>query len=108
MKIHDILKNITDASVQEARAQLLDFFNQALNEQHRFAKEMTGLTIQVFDEYARGERNALHLEDGLRQIQLAIEQNIITVEIESRARVQKILTGLLDAAIKCAIKLVLV
>jgi glutamyl-tRNA reductase len=95
-EFEDLLLSVGDQTLSEAKNELLGFYNEAKNEQYTFVKETVDktkkwLAMRFKNEITNDEMTAL-LESRKR----TIEQNLNTLEIQSRARVEKILFGILD------------
>lgn len=96
--LEEILDSIKDATLDAAKTEFKDYLNQAKNDPISFAKD-TALMIETWLlEYAQGKLTKDELEFLFDECRAATLQHLNTLNIESRARLQKILNGLLDIA----------
>ena len=94
--LKNILAEIGDESITTAKNELLYFYNQAKSEQIDFAQETADKVKKWLEMRVKGEINNeefLALLDARKRVVL---QNLNTLEIHSRARVEKILFGIID------------
>lgn len=94
--LENILSEIKDESIATAKSELLDFYNQARSEQIGFAQETAEKAKKWLEMRVNGEINNeefLALLDARKRV---VQQNLNTLEIQSRARVEKILFGIIN------------
>jgi hypothetical protein len=94
--LENILSEIGDESIAAAKTELIDLFNQAKAEQFEFAQETADKTKKWLEMRVKGEINNEEFLALLESRKRVIQQNLNTLEIQSRARLEKILFGIID------------
>ena len=94
--LENILNEIKDVSITDAKNELLDFFKQAESEQIDFVQETADkikkwMSMRVNKEINNEEFTALL--DARKRV---VQQDLNTLEIKARARIEKILFGIID------------
>jgi hypothetical protein len=89
-----------DKLPQDIKKEFLEFLTAAQAEQIEFVKESAIKLKEWTALYLSGELNAKEFNSLLRAHNRTIKQKLNTLEIEARARVEKILFGLLDVVMK--------
>lgn len=97
--IDEILKGIGDASLNTVKAEFKDLLTQAKGEQLDFVKETALKMEQWLALRVKGELNDSELEALLRARKRAAQQDLNTLGIQARARVEKVVLGILDIAL---------
>jgi hypothetical protein len=94
--LKDILSEIKDDSITTAKNELLDFFKQAESEQIDFVQETKDKVQKWLEMRVNNEINNVELKALLDARKRLVQQNLNTLEIQSRARVEKIIFGIID------------
>lgn len=80
----------------EIKKEFLEFLTQAQMEQVEFAIDNANELKELTELFLTGEISKRAFEHILKAQERTIRQNLNTLEIQSRARVEKILFGIID------------
>lgn len=80
----------------EIRQEFLDLFVQAQSEQIEFVKDTANKLKEWTELFTIGELTENEFKSLLRARERTTRQNLNTLEIQSRARVEKILFGIIN------------
>ncbi len=80
----------------EIKKEFLEFFTQAQAEQFEFAKDAANKLKEWTALYTTGRLSEKEFKSLLRSRERTIRQNLNTLEIQARARVEKILFGMIN------------
>ena len=94
--IDDILKSIGDEALDSVKSELKDLLSQAKDEQEEFVKKTAEKIEKWLKMRVEGELDNDELESLLNARKRAVRQNLNTLEIQSRARLEKIVFGIID------------
>ena len=97
--IDELLANIKDAALDSAKREFKDFLTQAKKEQIAFAKETADRVEQWLLLYAQKRITKTELDLLLDERRWTARQNLNTLDITTRARLQKIVYGIIDIAV---------
>ena len=94
--IDDILRSIGDEALDSVKNEFKDLLSQAKDEQEKFVKETAEKIEKWLKMRVEGELDNDELESLLNARKRAVRQNLNTLEIQSRARLEKIVFGVID------------
>lgn len=97
-EIKELLDQIGDAAIANAKNEFIDLYNQALSEQEEFVKETAEKTKKWLEMRLKNELTNEEFLALLEARKRVVQQNINTLEIQSRARLEKIIFGIIDIA----------
>lgn len=80
----------------DIKKDLLDFLTQAQAEHFEFVKDAADKLKEWTELFTTGQLSEKEFKSLLRARERTIRQNLNTLEIQARARVEKILFGIID------------
>jgi len=102
--IEDFLSKIKDEGVEKAKEDFRTLFNEAKGDAEGFvrelAKDLEGWLVLL----AMGEMKKNEVELLVRSRKRELEQKLNTLEIKTKARVEKIVMGLVDIVLDTLLK----
>jgi hypothetical protein len=97
--IDELLATIKDTALASLKKEFKDFLTQAKKEQIGFVKETAERVEQWLLLYAQKRITKTELELLLDERRWTTRQNLNTLDISTRARLQKIVYGMIDIAV---------
>jgi len=94
--IDEVFKSIGDEVLDSTKSELKDLLLQAQNEQEEFVVETANKIERWLLMRVAGELNDDELEALLNARKRVVRQNLNTLEIQTRARLEKIVFGIID------------
>ena len=94
--IDEVLKSLGDEVLDSVKTEFIDLLSQAKDEQIDFANETAEKIEKWLIMRVNGEFDDDELEALLNARKRVVRQNLNTLEIQSRARVEKIVFGIID------------
>ena len=94
--IDEVFKSIGDEVLDSTKSELKDLLMQAQNEQEEFVVETANKIERWLFLRVAGELNDDELEALLNARKRVVRQNLNTLEIQTRARLEKIVFGIID------------
>lgn len=81
---------------EDIKNDFLEFFLQAQSEQFEFVRDTADKLKEWTDLFTMGQLSEKEFNSLLRSRERTIRQNLNTLEIQARSRLEKILFGLID------------
>lgn len=97
--LETFLGSLTDEVQKEARDEFLDFLGQAKNERRRIVRETAEKVERWLQMRLDGELTNDELEALLHARDRVVRQELNTLVIKTRARLQKIVFGLINTVL---------
>ncbi len=94
--IDEVLQSIGDEVLDSVKTEFIDLLSQAKDEQFDFVNETAEKIERWLIMRVNGEFDDDELEALLNARKRVVRQNLNTLEIQSRARVEKIVFGIID------------
>ena len=94
--IDEVLKSLGDEVLDSVKTEFIDLLSQAKDEQIDFVNETAEKIEKWLIMRVNGEFDDDELEALLNARKRVVRQNLNTLEIQSRARVEKIVFGIID------------
>ena len=94
--IDKVLKSLGDEVLDSVKTEFIDLLSQAKDEQIDFVNETAEKIEKWLIMRVNGEFDDDELEALLNARKRVVRQNLNTLEIQSRARVEKIVFGIID------------
>ncbi|GMR24941.1 MAG: hypothetical protein BMS9Abin39_0213 [Ignavibacteria bacterium] len=94
--IDEVLESIGDEVLESVKKEFTDLLSQAKDEQIDFVNETAEKIEKWLIMRVNGEFDDDELEALLNARKRVVRQNLNTLEIQSRARVEKIVFGIID------------
>ena len=96
MDINELLSSTQSEIEQTVKTEFLNLLKEAKVEQEEFVKETAEKTEKWLLMYAQGEFDKDELEALLNARKRVVQQNLNTIQISARARLEKMTMGLID------------
>ncbi len=94
--IDEVLESLGDEVLDSVKTEFIDLLSQAKDEQIDFVNETAEKIERWLIMRVNGEFDDDELEALLNARKRVVRQNLNTIEIQSRARVEKIVFGIID------------
>ncbi|MCH7724779.1 MAG: hypothetical protein IIA49_11225 [Bacteroidetes bacterium] len=94
--IDEVLKSLGDEVLDSVKTEFINLLSQAKDEQIDFVNETAEKIEKWLIMRVNGEFDDDELEALLNARKRVVRQNLNTLEIQSRARVEKIVFGIID------------
>ncbi len=94
--IDEVLKSLGDEVLDSVKTEFIDLLSQAKDEQIDFVNETAEKIERWLIMRVNGDFDDDELEALLNARKRVVRQNLNTIEIQSRARVEKIVFGIID------------
>lgn len=94
--IDEVLESLGDEVLDSVKTEFIDLLSQAKDEQIDFVNETAEKIERWLIMRVNGEFDNDELEALLNARKRVVRQNLNTIEIQSRARVEKIVFGIID------------
>jgi len=94
--IDEVLESLGDEVLDSVKTEFIDLLSQAKDEQIDFVNETAGKIERWLIMRVNGDFDDDELEALLNARKRVVRQNLNTIEIQSRARVEKIVFGIID------------
>ncbi len=94
--IDEVLESLGDEVLNSVKTEFIDLLSQAKDEQIDFVNETAEKIERWLIMRVNGEFDDDELEALLNARKRVVRQNLNTIEIQSRARVEKIVFGIID------------
>ncbi|MCH7516209.1 MAG: hypothetical protein IIB08_03630 [Bacteroidetes bacterium] len=94
--IDEVLKSLGDEVLDSVKTEFIDLLSQAKDEQIDFVNETAEKIERWLIMRVNGDFDDDELEALLNARKRVVRQNLNTLEIQSRARVEKIVFGIID------------
>ncbi len=94
--IDEVLKSIGDEALESVKNELKDLLTQAKTEQEEFVKGTAERIEKWLKMRLDGELDNDELEALLNARKRVVRQNLNTLEIQARTRLEKIVFGVID------------
>ncbi len=94
--IDKVLKSLGDEVLDSVKTEFIDLLSQAKDEQIDFVNETAEKIERWLIMRVNGDFDDDELEALLNARKRVVRQNLNTIEIQSRARVEKIVFGIID------------
>lgn len=94
--IDEVLESLGDEVLDSVKTEFIDLLSQAKDEQIDFVNETAEKIERWLIMRVNGEFDDDELEALLNARKRVVRQNLNTLEIQSRARVEKIVFGIID------------
>ena len=96
MDINELLSSTQTEIEQTVKTEFLNLLKEAKVEQEEFVKETAEKIEKWLLIYAQGEFDKDELEALLNARKRVVQQNLNTIQISARARLEKMTMGLID------------
>ncbi|MCZ6703782.1 MAG: hypothetical protein O6940_12185 [Ignavibacteria bacterium] len=94
--IDEVLESLGDEVLDSVKTEFIDLLSQAKDEQIDFVNETAEKIERWLIMRVNGDFDDDELEALLNARKRVVRQNLNTIEIQSRARVEKIVFGIID------------
>ena len=94
--IDEVLESLGDEVLDSVKTEFIDMLSQAKDEQIDFVNETAEKIERWLIMRVNGDFDDDELEALLNARKRVVRQNLNTIEIQSRARVEKIVFGIID------------
>jgi hypothetical protein len=99
-KLKEILDAIKDEALDSVKEELKDLIKHAKEDAHDFVKENAEKVESWLAMLAEGELDKPEFDALMRARKRIVKQHLNTLEIEARARLEKVTTGLVNLVIR--------
>jgi len=103
--IEDVFKDIKDEGSKLVKDEFVNLFNQAITESDGQVKENTEKVKEWCAALCSGKLNKDEFKTLLEAQKRKMEQYVLTKEIQTRAKLEKLTVGLIELTVKTVLKL---